>query len=145
MSHEHKNKVDLQSFMAAPMAVMLKRQKQRQAFWATQFDLGRRTASLMMKPNLNLAEIGQDMLAMQSAIMNQANTLSQAYLTGLQNIQQEFVELQHVNTLTKMADQEAGIAGQALALNKSQMTSWLQLMENIQVNYGYWLQQQESK
>ena len=86
----------------------------------------------------------QEWWALQSAVATRLQAQQQAWVDGCTALWQDYTRLGRVNTLAKAMDQEFGIAARFGALVKDQVADFAELMENAQVNWGYWLSRKSS-
>lgn len=83
----------------------------------------------------------QEALALGEAVAQQCMSLQAQWLQGLTELTQGMGEMRQVNTVSKYVDQEMNLVQQSLALVSNQAAATARLMENIQVNVGWWLSQ----
>lgn len=83
----------------------------------------------------------QQALALAGAVVQQCMTLHAQWLEGLTELAQEMGEIRQVNTVSKYVDQEMNLVQQGLGLVSNQAAATARLMENIQVNVAWWLNQ----
>lgn len=84
----------------------------------------------------------QELLELQQAVAQQVQQLHQGWMQGWAGWLGEFDQLKRVNTMSKLVEQEFNLAAQCLLLLQGQATDWTNLLENVEVNYGYWLSEQ---
>jgi hypothetical protein len=65
-------------------------------------------------------------------------------IDDMAGVAENYAELKLANTLSKFIAQEMNISADISAVVKNQMTGWANLLENIQVDYSYWLSQKHS-
>lgn len=93
-------------------------------------------------------------LPSDTRLWDELMTLNQAALERLLALQadahngytqwvSESVQLRQVKTLSNLVVQEGNLAAQLGTLMEAQLTNWVSLMENLQVDYGYWVAQQQ--
>lgn len=87
----------------------------------------------------------QEALALAGAVVQQWMTLQAQWLQGLTELAQEMGEVRQVNTVSKYVDQEMNLVQQSLGLASNQMAATARLMENIQVNVAWWLNQRATE
>jgi hypothetical protein len=90
------------------------------------------------------AKTWQEWWSIQQAIARRVQAQHQTLIDGLAGVAENYAELKMANTLSKFLAQEMHIVADVNALITNQMTGWANLMENIQVDYGYWLSQKHS-
>ncbi len=87
----------------------------------------------------------QQALALAGAAVQQCMTLQAQWLQGLTELAQEMGEMRQVNTVSKYVDQEMNLVQQGLDLVSNQAAATARLMENIQVNVAWWLNQRAAE
>jgi hypothetical protein len=88
----------------------------------------------------------QELLAMQQSVLQRFQQQQQDWLDGFAALAQEYGQSRQANTLSKYVEQEYNLVAQFGALVSNQAASMAGLLENIQVDYGYWMaQRQEQK
>lgn len=85
-----------------------------------------------------------DIVAMQTAVVNRLTQQQRDWAQGLTEIVQDYAQLRLANTLSKFVEQEYNLGAQIGALMTSQLSQFVNLMENIQVDYGYWIAQKRT-
>lgn len=83
----------------------------------------------------------QQGMALAEAALDQCLTLQAQWLDGLDELGHEMGEVRHANTVSKFVDQEMNLVQQSVMLVSAQATASARLLENIQVNVGWWLSQ----
>lgn len=84
-------------------------------------------------------EVFNDLLAMQGAILQRCVEEQQGWFDGLAAIAECYTQSRRANTLSKAFEQEYDIMSRLGALMADRSASWLDLLENIQVDYAYWV------
>lgn len=87
----------------------------------------------------------QQAMALAGAVAQQWMTLQAQWLQGLTELAQEMGEVRQVNTVSKYVDQEMNLVQQSLDLASNQLAATARLIENIQVNVAWWLNQRASE
>lgn len=85
----------------------------------------------------------QEMAMIQAAVLKRCQQQHQEWVEGCAQIAQDYNQLKLANTLSKHVEQEYNIVAQFGALLSDQMADWAGLMENIQVDYAYWISQKQ--
>jgi hypothetical protein len=67
--------------------------------------------------------------------------LQQGWLHGWNEWMQDYAQLKRANTLSEYAEQQFNLMAQFGALFKKQASDLLNLQENVEVGYGYWVAQ----
>lgn len=83
-----------------------------------------------------------ELLAMQGAIVGRFQQLQQGWIGGWQVWLQELGDLKRANTMSECLEQQFNLVAQVGALCKTQTSDLLDLQENIEVSYAYWLSKQ---
>ncbi|AOY01183.1 hypothetical protein [Jeongeupia sp. USM3] len=82
--------------------------------------------------------------ALQQAVWQRLQKQGEQWWSGLTAIHHESGELRRANTMSKFFEQEYNLYAQFGELVGNQFTSLFELMDNIQVDYGYWLAQKQA-
>lgn len=82
-----------------------------------------------------------ELVAIQQAIFTRCGQQYNEWVEGLGQIAADYNQLKAANTVSKYAEQEFNMAAQFQALVSEQLTNWVGLVENIHVDYAYWLSQ----
>ena len=82
-----------------------------------------------------------DLFEMAAAIGQQWQGLQAQWAADAAELGEEMAQLRRADTVSKYADQEVNLMQQTLALLASHGAATLQLMENAQNNFGWWLAQ----
>jgi hypothetical protein len=90
------------------------------------------------------AHTWQEWWSIQQAIARRVLAQQQTLIDDLAGVAENYAELKLANTLSKFIAQEMNISADISAVVKNQMTGWANLLENIQVDYSYWLSQKHS-
>lgn len=91
------------------------------------------------------ASLWQEMLDIQHAILERVAQQQRNWWDGCKDVYAEYNQLKMANTLSKFVEQEYNVVAQFNALVASQAASWAGLVENIQVDYAYWLTQKHAQ
>lgn len=86
----------------------------------------------------------QELVAIQQAVLARCEQQYKQWVEGCVEIAQDYSQLRASNTLSKLVDHESNIVTQYQSLLSSQMSNWVGLVENIHVDYAYWLSQKHS-
>lgn len=81
----------------------------------------------------------QELLALQQAVLAQLQQRQLEWMNGWFAWMRDYLTIREVNTLSKLAEQECNLAAQFVMLLQAQATDLIDLQENVEVNYGYWL------
>lgn len=92
-----------------------------------------------MLSQLTQPQTWQELCQIQEAIMQQTYQLQQNWISDWNAWLGEFAQIKQANTMSKLVEQEFNLVGQFVRLLQNQATDWVGLLENVEVNYGYWL------
>lgn len=87
----------------------------------------------------------QELLDIQQAILTRVSQQQQDWWNGCKQVYADYNQLKMANTLSKFVEQEYNVVAQFNDLVANQTASWAGLMENIQVDYAYWLEQKHQQ
>jgi len=87
----------------------------------------------------------RELAAMQQAVWGRLQQQNQAWVRGCTALVQEQQQLKQANTLSKFVEQEYNLLAQTGALVASQCAAFVGLMENVQVDYAYWVSQKTQR
>jgi hypothetical protein len=87
------------------------------------------------------ADAWNDLWQMQSAVRGRMSQLQKNWVQGWFAWMRYADQIEGANTMSKLAEREFNIMAQAAGLFGEQSTSLIALMENIEVDYLYWLNQ----
>ena len=87
-------------------------------------------------------QIWQVLFSLQQAVLKQLQQQQQDWMQGWETWLEEFAQIKRVNTLSKLTEQEFNLAAQLVVFFQERTTALVKLQENIQVNYGYWINEQ---
>lgn len=94
-----------------------------------------------MLSQLTPAQTWQELGQIQEAILQQTRQLQQSWISDWNAWFGEFPQFKQANTMSKLVEQEFNLVGQFVRLLQNQATDWFSLLENVEINYGYWLSQ----
>jgi hypothetical protein len=103
--------------------------------------LGNEIASATVLPLRADAGTWQELLAIQQAVWQRLQSQQTDWLQGCTGLAREYGQLRQANTVSKFMEQEYNAVAQFSALLSNQATALIGLMENIQVDYSYWISQ----
>jgi len=78
---------------------------------------------------------------LQSAVVQRLQQQNQDWLKGCAILMQDYAQIKQANTMTKLIEKQCNLMLQWNLLLTNQATNLLGLMENIEVDYGYWASQ----
>jgi hypothetical protein len=85
--------------------------------------------------------VWSEWMQLQAAIIQRLNEQHMDWRKGCAILADDFGQIRHANTMSKLAEKQSNLILQWSALLTSQTTSLVELMENIHVDYGYWASQ----
>lgn len=97
--------------------------------------------SVKMWPHLMDTDTWTDLLQMQSAINDRLQQQNQQWYKGVAAIVRDYGRIKKANTMSKLFEQQFNVIGQWGQLVSNQTTSLVELQQNIETNFGYWLHQ----
>lgn len=84
-----------------------------------------------------------DILEMQGAIFRRLAQQQTEWTQGLEDLARLVAGIRDVNTMSKLMEQEFNVYARLGALVNAQATATMELMESIQIGYGYVIARQE--
>jgi hypothetical protein len=97
-------------------------------------------AAQLVASGIDPAMIGE-LSQMQIATIERMRTLRESWSKDWESWWHYAAQLRTSNTMSKLVERETNIFAQMGQLLGSQITDWMGLQENIEVNYAYWLKQ----
>lgn len=105
--------------------------------------IGQGAAMATVMPLLFDANDWRELQAMNQSVVQRFRQQQQGWLDGFAALAQEYSQSRQANTLSKYVEQEYDLVAQFGALVADQTAQLAGLLENIQVDYGYWMAQQQ--
>lgn len=99
-------------------------------------------AAVKLNPFAANPQTWGELLQLQGAVMQQLQQQQQDWLRGWAAWTQEAAQIKHVNTMSKLVEQEFNLVAQFVQLLSEQATNFVNLQENIEVNYSYWVSEE---
>ncbi len=96
-----------------------------------------------MLPVRTDAQTWEELLSMQAAVWQRLQQQQADWVAGCQALVHDYAQLKQANTLSKFVEQEYNAMAQLGALISAQAASLGGLMENLQVDLGYWVTQKQ--
>lgn len=93
-------------------------------------------ATHLMEP-----QVWGELMQLQSAVMQRLKQQNESWLKGCAILMQDYVQIRHANTMTKLVEKQYNLVTQWNQLIGDQTTNLIGLEENIEVDYGYWASQ----
>lgn len=78
---------------------------------------------------------------LQAAIMQRLYVQQQNWHKGCAILIDDYGQLRQANTMSKLVEKQSNLMSQSAELLTSQATDFVALLENIDVDYGYWASQ----
>ncbi|HEX8405295.1 MAG TPA: hypothetical protein VF670_11805 [Duganella sp.] len=82
-------------------------------------------------------------LQMEAAIARRLHGQGLDFRKGCTVLLEDYRQIQQANTMSKLMEKQGNLATQFAQLLTSQTTSFVSLLENIDVDYGYWASQKQ--
>ncbi len=98
--------------------------------------------SLALAPERQGAVLTES-LQMQGAIFQRLAAQQAQWTQGLEDLAKLVAGIRDVNTLSKLMEQEYNVTARLGALLNEQATATMELMESIQIGYGYLLEREQ--
>jgi hypothetical protein len=93
-------------------------------------------------------QLWHELWQMQDAVWQRQSRLQDSWMQGWAAWGKEFTQARGANTMAKLVEQEFDLIAQWQQLWRDQVTDGVSLLENLEVNYAYWvhekLRQQEA-
>jgi flagellar hook-length control protein FliK len=105
--------------------------------------IGNQVAMAWLLPLHSDPQTWQELLAMQAAVWQRLRQQQADWTAGCTQLIQDYGQLRQANTLSKFVEQEYDAVAQFGALVKSQAADLAGLVENVQVDFGYWVSQKQ--
>ena len=86
-------------------------------------------------------QVWGEALQLQGAVMQRLQQQNQDWLKGCAILMQDYAQIKQANTMTKLVEKQFNLVMEWGQLLSNQATNLIGLMENIEVDYGYWASQ----
>ncbi len=86
-------------------------------------------------------QIWNESLQLQMAVMQRLQEQNQDWLKGCAILVDDYAQLKQANTMSKLVEKQCNLMTQWSQLLTIQSTNLIGLLENIEVDYGYWASQ----
>ncbi|MGC4061566.1 MAG: hypothetical protein QM749_12260 [Aquabacterium sp.] len=106
--------------------------------------MSNQVSSAVVLPTSLDPDTWSELSMIQQAVVRRLQQQQKDWVQGCESIALEYSQLKLANTMSKFVEQEYNIVAQFGTLLSSQAASWFSLMENIQVDYAYWLSQKRA-
>lgn len=78
---------------------------------------------------------------LQAAVIERLHAQHENWHKGCAILIEDYGQLRQANTMSKLVEKQSNLLSQSADLMTSQATSFVALLENIDVDYGYWASQ----
>jgi hypothetical protein len=85
--------------------------------------------------------IWSDLLQLQTAIWLRLQKQNQDWQKGCKILAADYAQIKQANTMSKLLEKQCNLMSQSALLLTNQGTNFVALLENIDVDYGYWASQ----
>ena len=102
---------------------------------------GNGIATAALLPLALQPETGAELAELQLAVMGRVQQMQRDWWQSWSAWAEEFSQLRRATTMSEHLEQQYNIAEQFMALLKDQAGDLMDLQENVQVDYGYWVAQ----
>ncbi|USX27867.1 hypothetical protein NHH73_06150 [Oxalobacteraceae bacterium OTU3CINTB1] len=100
--------------------------------------------SLSLATRLWDPEVWNESMQLQAAILRRLQAQGQNWRTGCTVLLEDYGQLRQANTMSKLLEKQCNLSSQFAQLLGNQATDFVALLENIDVDYGYWASQKTS-
>ena len=97
--------------------------------------------SLALATRLWDPEVWSESMQLQAAIVRRLQLQGQDWRAGCTVLLQDYGQLRQANTMSKLLEKQCNLSSQFAQLLGNQATNFVALLENIDVDYGYWASQ----
>jgi hypothetical protein len=84
-------------------------------------------------------QVWQELWQMQQAVWQRQSQLQNNWLQGWVAWTNAFTQARGANTMAKLVEQELDLVAQWQELVSNQTTDTVRLLENLEINYAYWV------
>ncbi|MQA18995.1 hypothetical protein [Rugamonas rivuli] len=99
------------------------------------------TVSLALAARLWDPVVWSEWTQLQAAIMQRLHAQNENWHKGCAILIEDYGQLRQANTMSKLVEKQSNLMSQSADLLTSQATNFVALLENIDVDYGYWASQ----
>ena len=100
--------------------------------------------SLALATRLWDPEVWSESMQLQAAIVRRLQLQGQDWRAGCTLLLEDYGQLRQANTMSKLLEKQCNLSSQLAQLLGNQATNFVALLENIDVDYGYWASQKTS-
>lgn len=86
-------------------------------------------------------EMWDESMQLQRAVAERLQEQTENWFKGCAILMQDYVQLKQANTMSKLVEKQFNLVTQWSQLISDQTTNMIELLENIEVDYGYWASQ----
>jgi predicted phage tail protein len=130
------------SSAASSVAHAATAQKLTQRYAASMANNG--ALSLALAGRLWDPTVWSESLQMEAAIARRLHGQGLDFRKGCTVLLEDYGQLRQANTMSKLVEKQCNLMAQFGQLMTSQATNFVALLENIDVDYGYWASQKQS-
>ena len=85
--------------------------------------------------------VWSEIMQLQTAIWQRLQKQHQDWQKGCNILAADYAQIKQANTMSKLLEKQCNLMSQSALLLTSQGTNFVALLENIDVDYGYWASQ----
>ncbi|WP_395408134.1 hypothetical protein ACHMW6_16435 [Pseudoduganella sp. UC29_106] len=123
----------------APVAHAMATQRLAQKQAARALSNGALTMGLAMR--LWDPVVWNEWMQLQAAVVKRLQMQAQDWKQGCAILAEDYAQIRQANTMSKLMEKHCNLMSQSAVLLTNQATNLVALMENIDVDYGYWASQ----
>lgn len=87
--------------------------------------------------------VWSESMQLEAAIMRRLHAQGLNWRKGCTTLIEDYGQLRQANTMSKLVEKQCNLVSQFALLLSSQATDFVALLENIDVDYGYWASQKK--
>ena len=123
----------------APVAHAMTTQRLAQKQAARALSNGALTLGLAMR--LWDPVVWSEWMQLQAAVVKRLQMQAQDWKQGCAILAEDYAQIRQANTMSKLMEKQCNLMSQSALLMTNQATNFVALLENIDVDYGYWASQ----
>lgn len=100
--------------------------------------------SLTLTTRLWDPTVWSEAMQLEAAVLRRLHTQGLNWRKGCTILLEDYEQLRQANTMSKLMEKQSNLMTQFAQLLTSQATDFIALLENIDVDYGYWASQKQS-
>lgn len=101
------------------------------------------TLSLGLATRLWDPVVWNEWMQLQAAVVQRLQLQNLNWRKGCAILADDYAQLRQANTMSKLMEKQCNLMSQSAQLLTSQATNFVALLENIDVDYGYWASQKQ--